>query len=90
MFGVWGGGIAGTALEQGIAATGGERKCGSSRFLMVSSPSQRRGGQICDSISSSVLCRNIKRGQERRGRGGGGEGVQPGRREFLERREENF
>lgn len=84
-----GGAITGTALERGIAATGGEQGCSRSRFLVVSRHLQRSGGQIRDSISSSVLCRNIKRGQEIRGRGEGDEGVQPCSREFLERREEN-
>jgi len=57
--------------------------------VVASHPSQRIGGHIPDSISSSVLHRYIKRGQERRGREGSAEGVQPGSRDFVERGEEN-
>lgn len=56
---------------------------------MASHPSQRNGGYIRDSTSSLVLRRYIKRGQERRGRGGSAERAQPDSREAVKRGEEN-
>jgi len=57
--------------------------------MVASHPSQRIRGHIRDSISSSVLRHYIKRGKERRGRGVGDDGLQPGSRKFVERGEDN-